>query len=197
LSKQPGETSQALRADAARNVQRILGAATRVLADNRGAGMAEIATASGLARATLYRHFPTRDDLLAAIRAQAYDDAAAAIEACRLDEGTASEALRRLIEALVAVGDRYRFLQKESEGEPAGAPRTKREDRLRRPVLAMIKRGQRNGEFASDLTPTWVARTLAALIPTALRAIEEGEISSEDAALLVYRTALSGVVAPA
>jgi AcrR family transcriptional regulator len=185
-----------LRADAARNVQRILETATRVLADNRGAGMAEVATAAGLARATVYRHFPTRDDLLAAIRAQAYDDAGAAIAACRLDEGSASEALRRLIEGLVAVGDRYRFLQNEAEGEPAGAPRSKREDRLRQPVLTMIKRGQQNGEFASDLTAIWVGRTLGALIPAALRAIGEGEISSNDAALLVYRTTLRGLTAP-
>jgi AcrR family transcriptional regulator len=196
LSNQPAETPQALRADAARNVQRILHCATRVLADNRGAGMAEIAAAAELARATLYRHFPTRDDLLAAIRAQAYDDAGAAIEACHLDEGPASDALRRLVEALVAVGDRYRFLQNEAEGEPAGAPRTKREDRLRQPVLAMIKRGQRDGEFATDLTPSWVGRTLAALIPMALRAIEEGEISSKDAPLIVYRTTLRGLAAP-
>ena len=127
--------------------------------------MADVAAAAGLARATLYRHFPTRDDLVAAIRAQAYDEAGAAIAACRLEEGPASDALRRLIEALVAVGDRYRFLQNEAEGEPAGAPRSKREDRLREPVLAMIQRGQANGEFARDLAPRWVARTLGALIP--------------------------------
>jgi AcrR family transcriptional regulator len=197
LSKQPAETTPTLRADAARNVQRILEAATRVLADDRGAGMAEVATAAGLARATLYRHFPTRDDLLAAIRAQAYDEAGATIAACRLDEGPATDALRRLIEGLVAVGDRYRFLQNEAEGEPAGAPRSKREDRLRQPVLAMIERGQKSGEFSSDLPPRWVARTLGALIPAALRAIGDGEISAKDAALILYRTTLRGITPPA
>jgi AcrR family transcriptional regulator len=193
LSEQSPEPSPTLRADAARNVERILKTATRVLADNRGAGMAEVAAAAGLARATLYRHFPTRDDLLAAIRAQAYDEAGAAIAACRLEEGSASDALRRLIEALVAVGDRYRFLQNEAEGEPAGAPRSKREDRLGEPVRAMIRRGQESGEFAGDLTPRWVGRTLGALIPAALRAIEEGELSSRDAAPIVYRTTLHGL----
>jgi TetR/AcrR family transcriptional repressor of mexCD-oprJ operon len=193
LSKQPPEPSQTLRADAARNVERILKTAARVLADDRGAGMADVAAAAGLARATLYRHFPTRDDLLAAIRAQAYDEAGAAIAACRLEEGPASDALRRLIEALVAVGDRYRFLQSEAEGEPAGAPRSKREDRLRQPLLALIQRGQANGEFARDLTPRWAARTLGALIPAALRAIEEGDLSSKDAASVLYRTTLRGL----
>jgi TetR/AcrR family transcriptional repressor of mexCD-oprJ operon len=158
--------------------------------------MAEVAGAAGLARATLYRHVPTRADLVAAIRAQAYDDAGAAIAASRLEEGTASEALRRLVAGLVAVGDRYRFLQNETAGEPAGTTRSKREDQLRQPVLAMIRRGQESGEFASDLTPRWVARTLGALIPEALRAIAAGELSSSEAAALVYRTTLRGLSVP-
>src|SRR5688500_18269218 len=52
------------RADAERNLERIIAAATTLLAVNPGASMAEIAEASGLVRATLYRHFPTREDLM-------------------------------------------------------------------------------------------------------------------------------------
>ncbi len=193
LSKQSAEPSPTLRADAARNVERILKTAARVLANDRGAGMADVAAAAGLARATLYRHFPTRDDLVAAIRAQAYDEAGDAIAACRLDEGPASDALLRLIEALVAVSDRYRFLQNEADGEPDGAPRSKREDRLREPVLAMIQRGQASGEFARELPSRWVARALGAVISAALRAIEDGELSSKDAASIVYRTVMRGL----
>ncbi len=148
LSNQPTDAPPALRADAARNVKRILETAARVLADDQGAGMAEVAAAAGLARATLYRHFPTRADLVAAIRAQAYDDAGAAIAACRLEEGPVGDALGRLIEGLVAVGDRYRFLQNESQTEAGGTADQKREAELSRPVLAMIRRGQESGELA-------------------------------------------------
>ena len=38
-----------------------------VLPRNPGAAMAEIAEKAGVGRATLYRHFPTRDDLIRAL----------------------------------------------------------------------------------------------------------------------------------
>jgi TetR/AcrR family transcriptional regulator, mexCD-oprJ operon repressor len=197
LSKQPTDaTSPALRADAARNVKRILETAARVLADDQSAGMAEVAAAAGLARATLYRHFPTRADLVAAIRAQAYDDAGAAIAACRLEEGPVGDALGRLIEGIVAVGDRYRFLQNESQTEAGGAADRKREAELSQPVLAMIMRGQESGELAADVSPVWFTRTLDALIRSALRAVSEGSITADEAAAMIYRTTLRGLSGP-
>jgi AcrR family transcriptional regulator len=196
LSNQP-ESQTSLRADAARNVQRILETATRVLAGDQGAGMAEVASEAGLARATLYRHFPTRADLVAAIRAQAYDDAGAAIAASRLEEGSATDALLRLIEALVAVGDRYRVLQNEAETEAGGAASRKREEELSQPVLALIRRGQESGELSRDVDPRWFTRTLDALIRSALRAIAEGETVPREAAAMIHRITVRGLSGPA
>lgn len=195
LIDQSTDVSPALRADAARNVQRILETATRVLADDQNAGMAEVAGAAGLARATLYRHFPTRADLVAAIRAQAYDDAGAAIAACRLEEGSASSALRRLIEGLMAVGDRYRFLQNEST-EGADEANRQREQELGEPVRAMIQRGQKSGEFTDEVPAIWVSRTLDGLIRAALRMVSEDQITAPKAANLIYRTTLHGLSGP-
>jgi TetR/AcrR family transcriptional regulator, mexCD-oprJ operon repressor len=197
LIQQPTDATPALRADAARNVQRILETATRVLADDRGAGMADVAAAAGLARATLYRHFPTRADLVAAIRSQAYEDAGAAIAACRLEEGSAADALRRLIEGLVAVGDRYRFLQAETRpGEAADQAFKQRENELGQPVLALIRRGQQSGELTADVSPIWVNRTLDGLIRGAMRMVAEEQITARDAADLIYRTTLRGIAGP-
>jgi TetR/AcrR family transcriptional repressor of mexCD-oprJ operon len=196
LSNQP-ETPTALRADAARNVKRILETATRVLAGDQGAGMAEVASEAGLARATLYRHFPTREDLVVAIRAQAYDDADAAIAASRLEEGTATDALLRLIERLVAVGDHYRVLQNEAETEAGGAASRKREEELSQPVLALIRRGQESGELSPDVDPQWFTRTLDALIRSALRVVSEGGITPSDAAAMVHRIVVRGLSGPA
>jgi AcrR family transcriptional regulator len=61
------ETSPGLRADAARNRERIVAAAVEVFAE-RGleASTAEIAQRAGVGEATLFRRFPTKDDLDAA-----------------------------------------------------------------------------------------------------------------------------------
>ena len=56
------------RRDAQRNRERIVTAAATVIAnDGPDASLDKIATAAGVGAGTLYRHFPTRSDLLAAV----------------------------------------------------------------------------------------------------------------------------------
>ena len=47
--------------------------------------MADVAAAAGVSRATVYRHFPTREALLRAIRAQALEQSERALVDCRLE----------------------------------------------------------------------------------------------------------------
>ncbi len=57
-----------LRADARRNRARILAAATEVFEEHgTSASTEEVARRAGVAIGTVFRHFPTKDDLLAAI----------------------------------------------------------------------------------------------------------------------------------
>lgn len=57
-----------MRADARRNRERILAAAERVFArSGASASTEEVAAAAGVAIGTVFRHFPTKRDLLAAI----------------------------------------------------------------------------------------------------------------------------------
>src|SRR3954454_10448455 len=88
-----------LRADAARNVHRIVTVAARLLGEDPAAGMADVAAAAGGSRATVSRHFPTREALIEAMQAHACAASEQALAECRLDEGSAGEALRRLVTA--------------------------------------------------------------------------------------------------
>jgi AcrR family transcriptional regulator len=168
-----------LRADAARNLHRIIEVAARLLAENPGAGMHEVAAAAGLGRATLYRHFPTREALVEAIREQAVEDAEQALAACRLDEGSATDALRRLCAAWLEVAERYGLT------EPRRAPRR---HVLSEPLIALLERGQAAGEFSSELSPQWMARVFGTLV---LAGARDGTESPDT----VFRTLLRGVQA--
>jgi AcrR family transcriptional regulator len=65
------ERAQALRADAARNRERIVAAAAEVLAESGlDASTAEIAHRAGVGEATLFRRFPTKLDLVDAVLEQ-------------------------------------------------------------------------------------------------------------------------------
>jgi AcrR family transcriptional regulator len=89
------EESRALRADAARNRDTLLAVATRVFAASDGEpSMRAIAREAGVGIATLYRHFPTRESLVAAI----YQDQVERLTAGARDllqEYPPAEAMRR------------------------------------------------------------------------------------------------------
>ena len=66
--KNDGPTARKPRADAERNRLLLLEAAKTVFADKgSSASLEEIARAAGVGIGTLYRHFPTRDALVAAV----------------------------------------------------------------------------------------------------------------------------------
>ncbi|ASY33992.1 TetR/AcrR family transcriptional regulator [Streptomyces sp. CLI2509] len=100
-----------LRADALRNRARLLAAAREVFAE-RGldAPMATVARRAGVGVATLYRRFPTRDDLVRAAFAEQMDTCARV-----LDEAVADpdpwRGFQRLVETVCA-------LQAEERGFP-------------------------------------------------------------------------------
>ncbi len=84
----PTQASRRMRADAQRNYANLLSAARAAVAERGGDIVLEdIARSAGVAIGTLYRHFPTRQDLLEAVfldetnelRARAEDLAGAAV----------------------------------------------------------------------------------------------------------------------
>ncbi|MEU6573452.1 helix-turn-helix domain-containing protein [Streptomyces sp. NPDC046805] len=80
-----------LRADAARNRARIMTAAHEQITEHGpGVSMEQIAAASGVAVGTLYKHFPNKTDLVAAVVAAAFtavaEDAEASLQ--RADQGS-------------------------------------------------------------------------------------------------------------
>lgn len=191
-SKRSPRAARPRRADAMRNERLICDAAMRVLADRPDASMAEIAAACSLGRATLYRHFASRDELVAAIQQQAVQAGAEALEAARLDEGDATKALRRAVFALVGVGDRYRLLA----GQAAVDPRMlERQPAVAGRLLELVRRGQRAGELRGDLPPTWILPVLAGLLVLALRSMADERVTREQAAERVASTLLGGIAA--
>lgn len=65
--EQHGARTRRVRSDARENVARILDAAQRVLADDPAAPLEQVADTAGVSRATLHRHFASRQALLDAL----------------------------------------------------------------------------------------------------------------------------------
>ena len=86
------------RADAVRNVERILDAAIACLTERPTASMADIAKRAGLGRVTLYGHFASRAELLEAVVVRVLEQGERALGAVDLS-GNPRDALSRLIES--------------------------------------------------------------------------------------------------
>jgi AcrR family transcriptional regulator len=85
----------------------ILDAAARVLGRRADAAIAEIADEAGVGRATLYRHFPTRESLLRGVAEAGMAELVEAFAAANLDELPADRAITRIIAVYLRNGAKY------------------------------------------------------------------------------------------
>lgn len=178
------------RADALRNRAALLDAAADVLATTPEASLAEVAHRAGLARATLYRHFESRDALLGAIQAEALERASAALDGAGLPDCDTREGLRRAAAALVPLGMRFRILL--TEGSDTDPEFVAARNRTLAPLWTLLERGQSTGEISRSASTAWLGLVLAGLLMTTVRASAAGLVDPGDAGELVARSFLDG-----
>jgi AcrR family transcriptional regulator len=141
-----GTERQTLRADAARNARRILDAAHVVLKGNPQASSEDIARAAGLGVATLYRRFPTREDLIQGILWDIFERDIAPALARAEQETDPREGVRISFEAALSAAVRL--------GTPFPAGMTlEMAQAFVGPVSQMIFRSQQQGLIRADLDP--------------------------------------------
>jgi AcrR family transcriptional regulator len=167
----------------------ILAAAASVLARDRAATLADIAAAAQVGRSTLHRHFDDRDDLVNAAIEDSLATLGQSVADAALDQGPPLEAMRRLVAAMVDVGDRLLFLfgdPRVLEGREGPAPSD-------RPVIELIERGQAEGVFDPEVSPGWIEHVLWALVYTAAEEVNAGRLPRHGVTPTVIRTFEHGV----
>ena len=91
-----------------RVAEAILDAAAGLLAQGgEPPSMNDVAAAAGVARATLYRHFPTREQLLQALTGAVIDSTATRLAQADLDAVPVTEAIARVARMIAADGSKY------------------------------------------------------------------------------------------
>lgn len=94
--------SPAKRADARRNEEALLEAAAAVFAESGvAAPVREVAARAGVGVATIYRHFPTRADLVVAVFRHQVEECVAAVPRLLAESPTAYDALVRWLDLFV------------------------------------------------------------------------------------------------
>src|ERR1700758_4323447 len=151
-----------LRADAARNAQRILRAARAVYGElGPDAPVEAVARRAGVGERTLYRRFPTKADLVrAALDHSIAEDLMPVIdEARRADDPL--RGLTQLIEAAIGLGAREHNLL--TAAHRAGSLTADISDSLNQALYELVRRGQLAGLVRPGLVADDLPRLIAML----------------------------------
>ncbi|MFF4013380.1 TetR/AcrR family transcriptional regulator [Streptomyces sp. NPDC001717] len=170
----------------------VLRDAAALLSRKSTATMDEVARAAGIGRATLHRHFAGRDALVRALEELGIREFEVAFDNARLDEGSAIDALRRLVAESEPNAELLAFLVTENqlfEGDQVNEGW----ERLDARVCALFRRGQQEGDIRIDLSPAWLTEALYGLIGTGAWAVMDGRVAAKDFQYMIIELLLGGV----
>lgn len=178
--------------------EQIMTAAIQHLNESPSASMAQLAEAVGISRATLHRHFSSREELMLALSRRGHDQ----WERVQLDAGleaaTASgdremleKAMRALLVGLIEVADEYAFGL--TDYALAYHPELQRrvaelEDR----EIAFYTAAQRAGLLSTRLPARWVGSVMYGLLVAVRDSLRHGDIARRDVPGLLLDTFLHG-----
>jgi TetR/AcrR family transcriptional regulator, mexCD-oprJ operon repressor len=165
----------------------ILDGAAQIFAiEGEQASMNDVAAAAGVARATTYRSFPSRETLLDELARAAIDDVGERLSSARIDAVAPEEGISRAVRALVDVGDRFVLLaRRRVRSDPDGFDR-----RLTGPLRQLFERAQADGDIRDDITSARMTESLIGLIVGVLTSTPP--LGKEDVTAMVTGLFLDG-----
>ena len=156
------------RADAVRSRERILAASEKVLADHPTASMEAVVARGGLARATVYRHFPTRNDLVRAVVDRALVRVGDLLAEAQPQDGDVLEAVDRLTTAAFGAGQSAMTLVSLVAAGQVSGTSGEHAARVDRIVTELVERGQDDGTLRRDVPTAWLVDLWFAALQSAL-----------------------------
>lgn len=146
-------SAREVRSDALRNRLELLRAATAAVhREGLRVPMGTIAAGAGVGVATLYRHFPTRDDLLSQLSHRSFEQVLANARAAEREGATATDSLRLFIDA--AISQRNELVLPLHGGPPVTSAATKAvRDEVHHVVQRIIDRGVADTTLRPGITP--------------------------------------------
>lgn len=179
----------------------VLDGALRHLNVDPAASMGAIAEAAGVSRATIHRHFASREALVRELCARSLDrweesQATAGTEAAReaADPDLCRAALGLLVDSYVTDAEDFGFALTECFLEVDDDLRARTEALFERDV-AFLAVAQQTGVLRQDLTARWIGHALYGLSIGARDALREGGVARRDIEAIVRTTFLDGASA--
>ncbi|SEB88020.1 DNA-binding transcriptional regulator, AcrR family [Nocardioides exalbidus] len=180
----------------------ILGAAQGAFNADPAASMAAVAEAAGISRATLHRHFDSREALLVELGTRSLDQWAGRLDEVDAEALAASgdaPAIRAALETLVLgyVDDADGFgFALTDHVILANADLEERTQVLADREAVLFAAAQRVGVLRPDLPPRWFGHAIYGLLVSGREAVRIGDVARRDVGRLVLSSLLTGIAQP-
>jgi AcrR family transcriptional regulator len=162
----PGAQPRAMRADARRNREKVLSAARQVMArKGLDAQMEEIARRAGVGVGTVYRHFPTKEDLVEAL-AGARFERLAELARDALEKEDPWAAFEEFMRSAAKIQAEDLALSEVLTSRPEMMQRGAEAVGMLDLTAEIMERAKASGELRSDAHPTDVPMMMCALAGT-------------------------------
>lgn len=184
------DTKPARRADAQRNVEKILDAAVSCLSRSADASVSHIAQAAGVGRVTVYGHFPSREAIVEAALQRVLAKGDEVLGGIDLS-GDPRSALQALIESSWMLIGQAGAIVEAAQAALGPARVEELHAKQAQRVDDVIRRGQAEGVFRDDLPPTWVSSVLHQVLKGAAVDVLQGQVKADDASRYITKTILS------
>ena len=172
----------------------IVDAAALVLAESgTGATLVSVADAAGISRATLYRHFSSRDELLGELVDAAYREVAGRIRNAEIDGLPFAEALARVARAGTSAGKYFVVLA----NEPMIARPRLVDPSYEAAMNELFERGKAEGVLDARHPTEWLRDAYRGIAVAALNYAARRGLGSEPTAALIVGQFLAGAQARA
>ena len=168
----------------------IIAAALELFNANANTSMSEIAVRAGVGRATLHRHFRTREDLVRVLGEQALAATEAAVRAIDSTDRDALSRLRGMFQAVIPLGAQYAFLSTEHVSDEVARSRYREQIDWVRELVGALRA---DGVVATDIPASWAVAQIDQLIWVAWREVSAGRLALADAPDLAVRTLINGL----
>jgi len=157
--------------------------------------MTEVAAAAGVSRVTLYAHFSSREELLAAAVDQSIADTDHVLARLGLDAQPPLVAVEQLLRGAWPILDAHRKVRTAALAELGPEALRAHHDRVLHHVERLIGRGRDEGAFRSDLPLAWLVATFYGVLHTAADEVDAGRLDADAAPELLIATTRSILVA--
>jgi len=167
----------------------IIEAGISTLLANPSAGMSEIAEMAGVGRATLYRHFESREALVRKLAIVCNEEIDDAIKPYEHLKGRAL--IEAIIDVTVPMANRFRFLVSLWSLVEEDEVIRHINKQVQRDLYMLIEQAKKAGEIDKGLPTAWVVAFFDSTLDAAW-ILENDDISTKDVAELVKKSFFRG-----